>query len=133
MRKKEKFNNKMLNIYDEPLKKCKMKSMMNGSWDSEGKCSELGGGVHQICIKNISKNVKNFSKNTMDYIGKFSEGWDKWNGLELENQIKYGVESLIDNCLNTNKKQSKQLKKNYCKLAKNVKVLRDSDLFHRLC
>lgn len=178
--KKEKFNNKMLNIYDEPLKKCKMKGMINGSWDSEGKCSELDSGVHQICIKNISKNVKNFSKNTgqsdwsnerqdnnhcvclgawslynaknkkkskkvlkcdaipknslsMDYVGKFSEGWDKWNGLELENQIKYGVESLIDNCLNTNKKQSKQLKKNYCKLAKNVKVLRDSDLFHRLC
>ena len=42
------------NIYNEPLKKCGTSSMSSGSWDSQGKCSELGGGVHQICVKNLS-------------------------------------------------------------------------------
>lgn len=180
--KKENFSNKILNIYDEPLEKCAEENMFNGSWDSEGKCSELDGGVHQICIKNISQNTKNFSKNTGqsnwsnkrgknnhcvclgawslfnakyknkkskkvlkceaipkislsdNYVGKFSEGWNKWNGLELDNQIKEGVEGLINNCLDNSKpKKSKKLKKNYCKFAKHVKVLRDSELYHKLC
>ena len=63
--KKENYdNNELLNIYNEPLKKCGLKGMSNGSWDSEGKCSELGGGVHQICIQNISKKTPKFSKKT---------------------------------------------------------------------
>ena len=101
MRKKEKFNNKMLNIYDEPLKKCKMKSMMNGSWESEGKCSELGGGVHQICIKNISKNVKNFSKNT---------GQSNWSNERQDNNhcVCLGAWSLYNA---KNKKKSKKVLK----------------------
>lgn len=53
---------KLLNLYNKPLKKCKSNMFMsNGSWDKKGKCSEKGGGVHQICIKNISKNAKDFS------------------------------------------------------------------------
>ena len=39
-------------------------SMSNGSWDQNRKCSELGGGVHQICVKKISKNAKGFSEST---------------------------------------------------------------------
>ena len=54
----------MLNIYNKPLQPCGNQSMSNGSWDSEGKCSELGGGVHQICIKDIANNTKNFSSST---------------------------------------------------------------------
>ena len=50
----EKFNT-LQNIYDEPLKPCGNSNMSSGSWDSEGKCSELGGSVHQICVENISK------------------------------------------------------------------------------
>ena len=118
--------------------------MTNGYWDENGMCSELGGGVHQICVKNISQNTPNFStvtgqtnwsnergldnhcvclgawslynskgknKNKVlqcdaipkirlseNYVKKFSEGWNKWNGLELDNQIKNGVESLVKNC-----------------------------------
>ena len=51
------YDEKLLNLYNKPLKKCKSNtSMSNGSWDEKGKCSEKDGGVHQICIKNISKN-----------------------------------------------------------------------------
>ena len=131
------------NIYNEPLVSCKEGTMSNGSWDGEGKCSELGGGVHQICIKNISKNTPSFSKSTgqsnwsdqrgrdnhcvclgawslynakgksnnkkklkcdaipkdslsINYVNKFRQGWNVWNGLELENQIVDGVEALIE-------------------------------------
>ena len=106
---------------------------------------ERGGGVHQICIRNISKSTPNFPKTQVksnwsnkrgtnnhcvclgawslynaqkkrtnnnvlkcsaipkyalseDYVSKFSEGWNKWNGYELDDQIKQGVESLINNC-----------------------------------
>ena len=38
------------NIYGEPLKKCKTGDSP-GSWDSQGYCSERGGGVHQICME----------------------------------------------------------------------------------
>ena len=51
----------ILNIYDEPLKRCGAVNTKTGSWDSDGKCSETGGGVHQICIKNIANNTKGFS------------------------------------------------------------------------
>ena len=62
---KDKENmSELLNIYNEPLKACGDDTMSNGSWDSSGKCSELGGGVHQICVKNISKKTPNFSMET---------------------------------------------------------------------
>ena len=54
----------MLNIYNEPLKECSNNPGDSGSWDSEGKCSEIGGGVHQICVENIASKTKNFSKST---------------------------------------------------------------------
>ena len=195
---------KMKNIYDEDLKTCGNKKMKNGSWGENYKCDELGGGVHQICIKNISKNTNNFSKNTGqsnwsenrnndnhcvclgawslynkkekikkkkekkkkekkkkekkkkeksrilkcdaipknalsdNYVSKFSEGWNKWNGLELNNQIKNGVEELVKNCYYGNKndsmyKKSQNLKKNYCKFAKNNNALNNTDLYNKLC
>jgi len=52
----------LLNIYGEPLHACKTGSSP-GSWDSEGYCSEMGGGVHQICF-NVTDETKNFSKDT---------------------------------------------------------------------
>ena len=193
-KKNIKGGKKMKNIYDEDLKTCGNKKMKNGSWGENYKCDELGGGVHQICIKNISKNTNNFSKNTGqsnwsenrnndnhcvclgawslynkkekikkktekkkkeknrilkceaipkkalsdNYVSKFSEGWNKWNGLELNNQIKNGVEELVENCYYGNKndsmyKKSQNLKKNYCKFAKNNNVLNNTDLYNKLC
>ena len=179
---KEMFNNQeMLNIYDQPLQPCQGTGMNYGSWDDNGKCSERGGGVHQICIKNIAKNTKNFSKNTgqsnwsdqrgsdnhcvclgawslynaqdknvrkkrvlkcdaipkialsKDYVSKFSEGWNKWNGLELTDQIKDGVESLVKNCYNSTDLKSENLKKNYCSFAIEQDILKNSDLYNNLC
>ena len=156
--------------------------MSSGSWDNEGKCSELGGGVHQICIKNIASNTSGFSSKTgqtpwsdergednhcvclgawslynvkgennnkvlkcdaipkialsQNYVSKFSQGWNKWNGLEIKDQIKDGVESLFENCYdfnNINSKNSKNLKKNYCEFAEQVKSLKDSELYNKVC
>jgi len=76
LKKKEKFGHiqygdSLKNIYNEPLEKCKENGMDdNGSWDSNGICSELNGGVHQICIKKIASNTPNFSSNT---------GQDDWS------------------------------------------------------
>ena len=175
----ENFSSNMLNIYDEPLKKCQENDMNNGSWDKDGKCSEIGGGVHQICIKNIANNTSDFSKITGQsnwsenrgnnnhcvclgawslyknknnenkkilkcdaipkvslskrYISKFSEGWNKWNGLEVNGQIKDGIESLIKNCYDNKDNKSQNLKKNYCKLAKNNNDLKNSNYYNDLC
>ena len=164
-RKKKKKSYKM-NIYNKKLKPCGNKSMGEGSWDRNYKCSEKGGGVHQICIKKIGKNTKKFSKTTGQddwstergdnnhcvclgawslynaknkginkknlkcdsipkyalskrYISKFGEGWNKWNGLELDNQIVDGVESMVKQCSKTNIKNKNNLMKNYCDFAKN--------------
>lgn len=190
--KKEQKNNKikeamngggqMLNIYDEPLVACGNENMSSGSWDNEGKCSELGGAVHQICVRKIAKNTPGFSqitgqpnwsdkrgednhcvclgawslynaklntenkdknvlkcdaipKNSLskDYVSKFSEGWNKWNGLEFDNQILDGVDSLMKNCYKPDSKKSKNLKKNYCKFASEIKSLQDSKTYKSLC
>ena len=56
------------NIYGEPLKPCKT-GTDPGSWDSEGYCSEIGGGVHQICME-VTKERSNFSEET---------GQSKWS------------------------------------------------------
>ena len=184
--KPEKFQNAetMLNIYNQPLKACGDSSMSSGSWDTEGKCSELDGGVHQICIKNISQSTPEFSDKTGQsdwsnqrgtynhcvclgawslyqaqektaesrdkkvlkcdaipqaaltekYVSKFSEGWNKWNGLELKDQIKKGVEALVDNCYPVAEPQkAEELKKNYCKFAEKVPVLQDGKSYAKLC
>lgn len=54
----------MVNIYGEPLEKCKGHTNDNsGSWDSQGFCSELGGGVHQICM-NVNDDTLEVSSQT---------------------------------------------------------------------
>lgn len=172
---------RLLNIYNEPLKPCGTATMKNGSWDNKGLCSELGGGVHQICIKNISNNTPQFSKKTgqsdwsdrrgkdnhcvclgawslynaklkdkvnkkvlkcesipkvalsTNYVQKFSQGWNKWNGLEINDQVKDGVEALVKNCYNPKEKKSEYLRNNYCDFAKEVKSLKNSNLYNNLC
>ena len=63
--KKSSNHSHMLNVYDEPLQPCRENNLSNsGSWDNDGYCSELTGGVHQICMKDISNNSKGFSKIT---------------------------------------------------------------------
>ena len=185
---KEKFNQEgggMLNIYDEELQPCDEGNMGNGSWDSQGKCSEKGGGIHQICFKKLGTNANNFSKNTgqdnwsvnrgsnnhclclgawslyvakknrgkiidnnvnqlkcdaipkislsEDYVGKF-QGWDKWNQIELDGQIKDGVEELVQSCYyQGNTKQKKSLRNNYCNFARKNNVLKNSNMFSNFC
>ena len=156
--------------------------MKNGSWDKNGKCSEMDGGVHQICINNISNNTPGFSKKTGQnnwsdkrgtdnhcvclgawslynvnnntnrknnvlncdaipktvfsdsYTSRFSEGWNKWNGLEINNQIIYGIEGLVNNCLNKNDTQKYlNLKNNYCNFSKKHKSLSRRKLYKKHC
>tara|TARA_B100001094_G_scaffold328914_1_gene390465 strand:+ start:783 stop:2144 length:1362 start_codon:yes stop_codon:yes gene_type:complete len=64
MENSEGTHNSILNIYGEPLKKCRADNEdLNGSWDSNGFCSELDGGVHQICF-DVNNNTKEFSSHT---------------------------------------------------------------------
>ncbi len=54
----------LLNIYGEPLQPCQDSTEdKRGSWDNEGYCSEVGGGVHQICF-DVNHLTKDFSKHT---------------------------------------------------------------------
>lgn len=59
---KDKNHNTLKNIYGEPLKPCKT-GTKPGSWDNDGYCSEMGGGVHQICM-NVTQERSDFSKET---------------------------------------------------------------------
>jgi len=52
-----------VNIYGEPLEECQPGERRGGSQMQDGTCSELGGGVHQICVKSIGKG-RNFSRTT---------------------------------------------------------------------
>ena len=68
MAKSRKHHKVLKNIYGKPLKKCRRKKTSknnenNGSWDKDGYCSEMGGGVHQICF-DVDDNTKNFSSAT---------------------------------------------------------------------
>ena len=178
----ENKKSEMLNIYNQPLQRCGEKNMNNGSWDNLKKCSEIDGGVHQICINNISSNATNFSKLTgqsdwssnrnnenhcvclgawslyvaqkkkngqnikqnilkcdaipkvslsKKYISKFSSGWNKWNGLEIDGQIKDGVNELVTNCFKGQYKE--EFKKNYCQFAKKVPELTKTNAYLQLC
>lgn len=166
------------NIYNEPLEPCGTSEMIGGSWDNEYKCSEKGGGVHQICLNNISKYIPGFSKSTGQsdwsdnrgddnhcvclgawslynaknditentvkcdsipkaafsnrYTSKFSQGWNKWNGFELSNQIKDGVESLVENCYKNDTK-SENLRNNYCNFAKDNNSLKNTKIYNKYC
>jgi hypothetical protein len=54
----------LLNIYGEPLQRCQLNDNdRNGSWDNEGYCSEVGGGVHQLCF-NVNNATKDFAEDT---------------------------------------------------------------------
>ena len=56
----------MVNIYGEPLKKCRSEENSpdtRGSWDDQGFCSEIGGGVHQICFA-VDENTVDFADDT---------------------------------------------------------------------
>ena len=62
---KSKFMGQPKNIYGKKLEKCEPKDInpRSGSAMEDGTCSEIGGGFHQICVKNIGKG-KSFSGNT---------------------------------------------------------------------
>lgn len=63
---KSKFKmEKPKNIYGKKLEKCEPndRDPRSGSAMEDGTCSEIGGGFHQICVKNIGKG-KSFSENT---------------------------------------------------------------------
>ena len=54
------------NIYGKPLVTCRRKGTRAnraGSWDADGLCSEMDGGVHQICMK-VDDRTKQFSEDT---------------------------------------------------------------------
>ncbi len=50
------------NVYGDPLLPCKT-GTSPGSWDSDGYCSEMGGGVHQICF-DVTEETSDFSTST---------------------------------------------------------------------
>ena len=39
------------NVFGQPLAACGEPGHTRGSWDDEMKCSEQGGGVHQVCTR----------------------------------------------------------------------------------
>ena len=55
------MNNKV-NVYGEKLMPCEPTQPTEGS-QVNGTCSELGGGVHQICF-DVNDKTKNFSNDT---------------------------------------------------------------------
>ena len=67
------------------------------------------------------------------YVRKFNEGWNKWNELEVNDQIKNGVESLVTNCYDSNDPKTEPLRKNYCKFAKDVTSLSSSTMYQKYC
>ena len=56
---------RLRNVYGKPLRPCRRRTAKNnsGSWDTDGLCSEMGGGVHQICFK-VDNDTKDFSRDT---------------------------------------------------------------------
>ena len=50
----------LFNVFNRPLEPCGEAGHTRGSWDSEMKCSELGGGVHQVCTR-MDANARSFS------------------------------------------------------------------------
>ena len=71
-----------------------------------------------------------------NYVSKFSQGWNKWNDLELDNQIINGVESLMQNCyLNEtiSSEKREKLRQKYCEFTKNHNVLKNRDMYQSHC
>ena len=171
----------ILNIYDEPLQPCRQSGMKNGSWDRSGKCSELGGGVHQICVNGIATNTPGFSRATgqsgwsdqrgdsnhcvclgawslyaatqpldhrrrilkcdaiprlalsKEYVGRFVNGWSRWNDLEQPDQIVDGVENLMRFCYRKRDPKSERLRSNYCEFARVARVLQKGSGYKQWC
>ena len=177
------------NLYDEPLAACGSPAMSSGSWDADYRCSERGGGVHQICVRDIAGTAPGFSAGTGQtawsderagdnhcvclgawslykakekkkraggdatkkpgvlkcdaipkaaltdrYAQRFAEGWTRWNGLEMSDQIKDGVEGLFVQCYDeSDPRRSSNLRRNYCGFARNHAVLRDGALYSSQC
>jgi hypothetical protein len=65
LKSKFKMGKKQKNIYGKNLEKCEPKDInpRSGSAMEDGTCSEIGGGFHQICVKNIGEG-KSFSGKT---------------------------------------------------------------------
>lgn len=176
------------NLYDEPLAVCGSPAMSSGSWDADYRCSERGGGVHQICVRDIAGTAPGFSASTGQtawsderkgdnhcvclgawslykakekkkraggdatktgvlkcdaipkasltdrYARRFAEGWTRWNGLEMSDQIKDGVEGLFVQCYDeSDPRRSSNLRRNFCGFARNHAVLRDGALYSSQC
>ena len=117
LRETYKMNNP-LNIYNEPLVACGDAETDNGSWDSEGMCSERGGGVHQICVRNIGTNTNKFSKNT---------GQDDWStGRGNKNHcVCLGAWSLYNHKKNKGKIKDTNTKKLMCEAIPNYSLSSD--------
>ena len=111
---------------------------------------DRGNDNHCVCLGAWSLyNAKGLNKNSNvlkcdaipkmslsnNYVSKFSEGWNKWNGLELNNQIVNGVEALVKDCYKPNDPNPKylNLKSNYCSFAKNNDVLKKSNYYKKMC
>jgi hypothetical protein len=77
----------------------------------------------------LTKNyVKIFSKNP------YYQGWEKWNGVELENQIVDGVNEFYTQCSQTaSLTQLKALKSNYCSFAQGIPTLESSEIYIQNC
>lgn len=69
------------------------------------------------------------------YVSRFSEGWNKWNGLEIPNQIKDGVNELMNQCYDSTSSDKKyaRLQEYYCLFAKEVPALKNSNTYRELC
>lgn len=93
--------NPTLNVYNEELKSCpdNSDSKIGGSWDENQKCSEIDGGVHQICYRDIGLKADKFSKNT---------GQSDWSTDRGTNNhcVCLGAWSLYESKTRNNDKQS---------------------------
>ena len=114
--KKENYSNSLKNIYGTELESCQIyNGDGSGSWDNEGKCSELGGGVHQICFK-LNNNTKDFSshtgqsnwsqKNRLEDMNKTNNqhcmclgAWSLYKAKQEKNQIQNTEEELVCNAI----------------------------------
>ena len=96
----------MKNIYGKKLKPCRIfDNDSSGSWDSRGYCSEVDGGVHQICF-DINDATQDFSRHT--YQSDWSKSrknknhcmclgaWSLYKARQLNNEIPYTFNEL--NC-----------------------------------
>ena len=132
-----------------------IQKMGRGSWDianktnnfsrNTGQCgwAENRDGNHCVCLGAYAlynaKKIKpdrNYLKcdaipNTVfskNYIKKFArEGnWEDWNGLEINGQIKDGLDNLMYQCYTSaGENRKRELSKNYCKMIKNLNIKDD--------